>query len=82
MEITQEHKTQIEEIISGMECSKDFKCCKSGFEDFCESKIFKDGDLIECFDESSWLCELSFSFGRGYYCKCPLRKYIAKNFYK
>jgi hypothetical protein len=82
MEVTQEHRTQIEEIISGMECPKDFKCYKSGFEDLCKTKIFQDGDLIECVDTSSWLCKLSFGFGRGYFCKCPLRKYIAKNFYR
>ena len=81
MEITQEHRTQIEEIMGSMECSKDFKCYKSGFEDLCKTKIFQDGDLIECIDESAWLCKLSFRFGSGYYCKCPLRKYIVKHFF-
>jgi len=81
MEITQEHRTQIEEIISDMECPKDFKCYTSGFEDLCKAKIFQDGDLIECVETCSWLCKLSFAFGRGYFCKCPLRKYVAKNFY-
>ena len=82
MEISQEHKAQIEEIISGMECPKDFKCYKSGFDDLAKIRIFQDGELIECLDESSWLCKLSFNFGHGYFCKCPLRKYIAKNFHK
>jgi hypothetical protein len=82
MEITTEHKTQIEEIISGMECPKDFKCYKSGFEDLSKAKIFQDGDLIECLDESLWLCELCFGFEGKFYCKCQLRKYIAKHFYK
>jgi hypothetical protein len=63
-----------------MECPNDFKCYKSGFEDLCKIRIFHDGDLIECLDTKSWLCNLSFSFGRGYFCKCPLRKYMAKNF--
>jgi len=67
MEIIQEHKTQIEEIISGMDCPKDFKCYKSGFEDLCKSKIFQGGELIECLGESSWLCKLSFGFVRGYF---------------
>ncbi len=80
MEITQEHKTQIEEIISGMECQKDFKCYKSGFENLCKTQIFRDGELVECLEESSQLCKFSFNFGLGYFCKCPLRRYIAKNF--
>ena len=80
MEVTQEQKTQIEEIISGMECTKDFKCNKSGFEDLCEVKIFRDGEVVECLEESSQPCKFSFHFGLGYFCKCPLRRYIAQNF--
>lgn len=82
MEITAEHKTQIEEIISGMECSKDFKCYKSGIEDLCKVQIFKDGELVECLEEHLQPCKFSFDFGHGYFCKCPLRRYIAKHFKK
>ncbi len=80
MEITQEHKTQIEEIISGMECSKDFKCYKSGFDNLSKIRIFRDGEVVECLEQHAQLCEFSFVIGRGHFCKCPLRIYIAKNF--
>jgi hypothetical protein len=80
MELTQEYKAQIEEIIRGMECPKDSRCYKSGFEDLCKVRIFQDAKLIECFDKSERLCKFSLSFGHGYYCKCSLRKYIAKHF--
>ena len=29
---------QVEDIIDQMECPKDFKCKKSGFEDICKAK--------------------------------------------
>jgi hypothetical protein len=80
MEITQEHRRQIEEIIKDTECPRDFKCYKSDFEDLAKIRIFRGGELIECFEERSNLCKFSFNFGRGYYCKCPLRRYIAQNF--
>lgn len=80
MEITQEHKTQIEEIINGMDCPKDFKCYKSGFEDLCKTSILADGGVVECLEERSQSCKFSFDFGYGYFCKCPLRRYIAKTF--
>ena len=80
MEIIQENKTQIEEIISGMECPKDFVCYESGFENLCKVKIFQDGELVECLDESSQSCKFGFHFGLGYFCRCPLRRYIAQNF--
>lgn len=80
MEITQENKTQIEEIISGIECPKDFECYKSGFENLPKTRIIVSGEVVECLEESSRMCNLSFSFGSGYFCKCPLRRYITKNF--
>ncbi|MDT8303985.1 MAG: hypothetical protein RQ760_21060 [Sedimentisphaerales bacterium] len=46
MEISQEQRIQIEEIISGMECPKDFQCCKSGFENLCRAKIFREAKLV------------------------------------
>jgi hypothetical protein len=79
MEITQEHKAQIEEIISAMQCPKDFECYKSDFRNLCRTKVFRGGSLCECLDPKSWLCKYSFSFGNGYFCKCTLRKYIATN---
>ena len=80
MEITQEQKEQIEEIISGMECSKDFKCYKSGFAELCKAKIFQNSEIIECLAERPWSRNFSFHFGNIYFCSCPLRKYIAKKF--
>ena len=80
IQITQEHKTKIEEIIKNMECPKDFQCYKSEFKDLCQIQIFRDGELIECLDKGFNTCRHSFVFGRGYFCKCLLRKYIAENF--
>jgi len=79
MEIAQEHTARIQEIISGMECPKDFVCYESGLENLCKVKVFRDGELVECLDKSSWSCKFSFRFGRGCFCKCTLRRYIAKN---
>ena len=82
MNVSQEHQVQIEEIIRDMECPKDFDCYKSGFENLCEVRNFRNGELSECLDPKSWLCKFSFSFGNGHYCKCRLRKYIAKHLLK
>jgi hypothetical protein len=80
MEISEEQKKQIEEIISKKECPKDFQCYKSGFDNLCRAKIFMDGNLVECFDKDASSCKFSHHFGLGYFCKCSLRRYIAQNF--
>lgn len=80
MEIKQEQERRIQEIMSEMQCPEDFKCYKSGFEDLCKLRIVCDGQLVECLEEKGQACDLGFAFGYGYFCDCPLRKYIAENF--
>jgi hypothetical protein len=81
MEITQEYKTHIKQIISGMECPKDFVCHKSGFEKLGKSRLIADGQRVECLEENARLCKFALLFGTLTLCKCPLRNYIANNFH-
>jgi hypothetical protein len=78
MEITKEQARQIERITSEMECPKDFKCRKSGFENLCKTKLVAGDQLVECLEESK--CRFALTFGASAFCKCPLRIYIARNF--
>ena len=82
MEITQEHKTRIEEIFSVTDCPKDFKCYKSDFEDLSKIQIFREGELVKCLEDRAQVCQFSFHFGHEFFCKCPIRKYVAQNFNK
>ena len=81
MSITQEYKTQIEEITCGIDCPKGAQCLESGLENLCRIKYFG-AKLFECCEENAQSCKFSIHYGFGYFCKCPLRMYIAKNFYK
>ena len=51
METTQVENDQIQEIMKGMECEKDFECYKSGFENLSKIGIVGDAILIECLEE-------------------------------
>ena len=82
MQLGKEHESQVEKIISAMECPRDFVCYKSGFENLSRVRIIGDAKLIECLEKSPHTCEFRFSFEHGSFCKCPLRYYIAKNFDK
>ena len=81
MEISKEHRQEMEQIIADMEgsgpkCRKNYECYKSTFEKICNTKNI--GTLIECLEnEEACACGLSFSFGDSHFCKCPLRRYIA-----
>ena len=75
----QNHKPQIEKIIGGMECPKDFACSKSEFKNLCKAKDIGIESFVQCLESGAWQCEFSFSFGYSYFCRCPLRVYILKN---
>ena len=76
------HKPQIEEIIGGMKCPRDFKCYESGFEDLCKAKDIGLESFSKCLEEDPLECTFAFSFGYSHFCKCPLRVYIAKTLQK
>jgi hypothetical protein len=74
---------ELQEIIGELECPKDFKCYKSGFEVLCKAKSIGVGDglFLVCFEKYPQTCKF-LNLERGYVCECPLRIYIAKKLKK
>ena len=73
------HKKQVEEIIGGLKCPKDFKCYESGFKALCKAKgTAGTVTYLECLeDNSQCLFAVSMPEGDSNICSCPLRRYIA-----
>ncbi len=46
--MAEEHKRRIEEIIGGMKCPRDFKCCKGRFANVRKAKDIGIGSFLEC----------------------------------
>jgi hypothetical protein len=78
MEITQEHRTQIEKIIRHAKCQKDFQCYKSGFTNLCRVKDVGATASVECLEGEAAACEFALPLGSSYLCGCPVRNYLAK----
>ncbi len=78
----QRHEKQIQKIMSEMECRKDFECYKSGFENMSKVNDIGLEGFVECLKENAQECELSVSFGYSWFCRCPLRIYVAKTLNK
>ena len=77
-----EHEIRIEEIMGAMTCPKGFKCCKSGFEEFCKATDIGIEGFVKCLEENPKECWFSAGSGRSYRCQCPLRIYVVKNLNK
>lgn len=73
---------KIEEIISGMQCPKGFKCAKGGFEYLCKANDFGLEGYLDCLEEKLEQCIFALYFGFGHLCQCPLRVYLAKKLKK
>ena len=82
MKLTQEHTEQIKGIMASMDCSKEFKCYKSNFENICLATDRGLNSLAGCGDAGSTTCEFRVPFGDGAFCRCPLRVYVAKHLNK
>jgi hypothetical protein len=82
MNIEQSHQRQIEEIMSGMKCSKEFICYKSGFKQLCNARDIGIAAYVECLAKRPPDCSFTFPFASVHLCKCPMRVFIAKEFNK
>ena len=73
---------KLEKIIGKMQCPKDFRCCKSNFKDICKGEDIGLDSFLRCLEKKPKNCPFSIYFGGVYFCKCPLRLYIAKELRK
>lgn len=77
-----DYKKELEKIIDDLQCPKDFECYKSGFEILCKAKNIGLESYLECLEGDARDCKFSFPFADTYFCKCPLRIYIANKLKK
>jgi hypothetical protein len=79
MKLTKEQKKQIEQIVDGLKCPKDFKCYRSGLENLCRATDIGIESLLECLEDGSHACRFATRVGDLRLCVCPLRVYIARS---
>ena len=76
--IGQNHNKQIEKILDGIQCPKDFSCYTSGQERLCKAEDIGLESFLVCLETDPKKCKFSVVFGGMHFCQCPLRVYIAK----
>ncbi|MDD5459619.1 MAG: hypothetical protein PHF37_09540 [Phycisphaerae bacterium] len=82
MELPADVFNEIEELKKQTDCNHDFSCLKSNSGNRSKVKVIVPETAMECLDERADFCTYSFAFGEGYFCKCPIRKYISKELSK
>jgi len=76
--MVRQRKPKLEEIIDGLQCPINFRCYRSKYKDICNAKDIGMESFLVCLEKNPSKCKFSFSFGFKYFCKCPLRIFIAK----
>ena len=79
----QELEKEIEEIMGGITCPKDFKCCTEGLENLCKAEDVGLQWYLLCLEPQPQECKFSvLVVQHKYLCECPLRIYITKKLKK
>ncbi len=74
----QTYEREIEEVIGQTACPKGVACHGSAFEVLCKAKDIGVESFVVCLEEKPFVCKFAVPFGYSYYCRSPLRIYIAK----
>ena len=80
--MVKKHKKEIDAILNGLQCSKDFVCCTSGLKKLCKAEDIGLGSFLICLEKDPKACNFFVLFGDKHFCQCPLRVYIAKKLWK
>jgi hypothetical protein len=81
LEISEKQMREMDALMRSVSCRKRFECCSSGLTKLCPVTIIGSVGLIECSSDDAKDCGLSCGHhGRGSFCYCPLRSFIAREF--
>jgi hypothetical protein len=78
----QDHEKELHEIMGSLNCPKDFKCYKSGFEALCKAEDVGLASHLICCEERPAECHFSWDNSPVFYCTCPVRVYVARELKK
>lgn len=81
MEVTEEHIKRIEELLKTHQCRGRGGCCELDLQRLPKSRVMSNGEVVQCLEEDGRQCPYGLAFGRTLaFCRCPVRKYIAREF--
>jgi hypothetical protein len=75
-------KSEIDKLIAGLHCEKNFVCYTSGMRKLCKARDIGVESFLECLEKKPKSCKFSVSFGLMHLCQCPLRIYLHKKLKK
>ena len=68
----------LEELRGRTVCNKSFQCAKSDYRVLCAARDIGLEHHLDCLDPNAGQCAMAMPFGDGYICRCPVRRFLAR----
>ena len=78
--IMNERVSVIKSVSGKIQCYEDFYCFKHKFKDAIHKNEVGIEQLLKCIKPTTSNCPFSIQSEKEYYCKCPLRVYLIREF--
>jgi len=78
MHFNEAQRRHLERLQSVTRCDKQHSCLERPREELCAARDLGMGAFLECLDSTRRKCRHAFPFGKGRFCRCPLRVYLEK----
>jgi len=75
VQLANEKRKQLENLLSQLTCDKDFKCVKNNFDTICNAEYDKNKQSLICFEDKSVYCEFRQPDNGQEICGCVLRMF-------
>jgi hypothetical protein len=79
MDVPEQHAQWLAALASAIPCDKNHECLKSNPGTLCKAELAAGGKVLLCLEEDPWRCRHYVRFGRGAFCMCAIRQYIARH---
>jgi hypothetical protein len=73
---------QLKFLMKMVNCRNNFECYEKGIENFKKVKDSYNGVLLNALTDDAKYCPYAIAFGYGYFCHCPVLKYLYQNYRK
>jgi hypothetical protein len=77
--VRERDRLAIKRLLGEVHCPKDFTCVASGLRVLCSAEDVGMEDALRCLEEDPANCPFARFNRVRWYCRCPLRVYLAKN---
>jgi len=72
--------SRLKKLKDNTHCTKNFRCFESGFKEICNAEDIILSAFVACKDLNPAFCKFSLFLGTSYYCNCPVRIFLAKEY--